>query len=78
MRNTCTARTSVPARIWGDPTRWRQVLTNLLGNAMGKAVSGAIAQMVQNMGMPNTTGNLIKQIVGEVIERGVRVRAEPA
>jgi signal transduction histidine kinase/CheY-like chemotaxis protein len=63
----------LPARLWGDPTRLKQVLNNLLGNALKFTESGGVTLRIRPDGSPG--GGLIT-LLFEVEDTGTGISEE--
>jgi signal transduction histidine kinase len=68
---TCVIDPEVPVRIIGDPLRLRQVLLNLVGNAVKFTESGGV-----RLHAKASRGALSTQLVIEVVDTGIGIRAE--
>ena len=66
----CTVHEEVPTTLWGDQGRLRQVLTNLLANAIKFTSAGEVAVQVA-VDRPAEGGVLLR---GEVIDTGIGVK----
>lgn len=68
----------VPFVIVGDPKRLRQIMTNLMGNAMKFTQSGSITVRVTNGGtvLPKPAHGIVLRV--EVIDTGIGMSAEQA
>ena len=67
-----TVAPDVPARIWGDPTRLRQVVTNLISNAIKFTQQGEIQIIVEVTGMSGD----IAEIRFCISDTGIGIPAE--
>jgi len=65
----CIVDSSVPAAVRGDPMRLRQVLINLLGNALKFTESGAVVLRVKSVDDPG-------QLRFEVTDTGIGIASE--
>jgi CheY-like chemotaxis protein len=68
----CAVSTDVPARLTGDPVRLRQVLVNLVGNAMKFTAAGRVC--VDIGAVPAADGTLLLQ--GRVSDTGIGIPAD--
>ncbi len=69
---TCLLQHDVPLRVFGDPLRLRQVLTNLVSNAVKFTSSGEVCVTLR----PGTTGGGCVRLRFEVRDTGVGVPAD--
>ena len=68
----CLCDADVPARILGDPTRFRQVLLNLVGNAVKFTPAGSVAVQLHKVSEDAQTITLLT----EVRDTGIGIPAE--
>ena len=70
----CTLEEGTPPRIQGDPTRLRQILLNLLGNAFKFTPKGEIRLRVLALSPPDASGQT--RLRFEVRDTGIGISAE--
>lgn len=66
LQLTCDIAPNTPSQIWGDPLRFRQILTNLIANAIKFTPSGEVRVCAE----PRENGKLL---LCEVIDTGIGV-----
>ena len=70
----CTLDADTPTRINGDPTRLRQILLNLLGNAFKFTPEGEIRLRVRTLSAPDASGQT--RLRFEVRDTGIGIAAD--
>ncbi|AGA89392.1 signal transduction histidine kinase [Thioflavicoccus mobilis 8321] len=71
----CFFAPSAPAHVCGDPTRLRQILNNLLGNAIKFTHEGEVALRVEEAEASSPEANTVR-LRFEVIDTGIGMSAE--
>jgi CheY-like chemotaxis protein len=71
----CSIGADVPAKVWGDPTRLRQVLLNLLANAVKFTAKGAVVVTVRSR--PNGPGAVLLELAVKDTGIGIAPDALP-
>ncbi|AEW00013.1 hypothetical protein A4D02_25000 [Niastella koreensis] len=69
----CSIDPELPSQLIGDPLRIKQVLTNLMGNAVKFTAEGEIFVKVQPNGVHNCNGNLYMDIDITVKDTGIGI-----
>ncbi|WP_051261886.1 ATP-binding protein [Desulfovibrio inopinatus] len=67
---------SIPETLWGDPVRIRQVLINLIGNAVKFTSQGEISVEIENRTPPNTASKNEIDLVFHVQDTGIGIQPE--
>ena len=68
----CLIQQTIPSRIQGDPTRLRQVITNLVGNAVKFTEKGAVTVKID----PETTQDGKNVLRFQVVDTGIGISPE--
>jgi signal transduction histidine kinase/CheY-like chemotaxis protein len=69
----CSIDPGLPSQLIGDPLRIKQVLTNLMGNAIKFTSRGEVFVMVQPNGVHNCNGNMCMDIDITVKDTGIGI-----
>ncbi len=72
LRLTWDVALNVPERVVGDPRRWRQVLTNLIGNAVKFTLAGEVVVRLELVSQSDSA----VQIRGLVRDTGIGIPAD--
>jgi signal transduction histidine kinase/CheY-like chemotaxis protein len=73
LEMVCSIDPALPSQLIGDPLRIKQVLTNLMGNAIKFTTHGEILVMVQPNGVNNSHGNMYLDIDITVKDTGIGI-----
>ena len=76
LKLDCQIAGDLPSQVRADPSRLRQILHNLIGNAVKFTDAGAISVKIARENLPHGPGNARSDLRFEVADTGIGIRSE--